>query len=385
MKKLLYLLLFAAIVIHFMFLQFLGVSSFITTVLFYYVIYLFLKALIYLRGKTPLAKVILTNAGICLVLLLLAEFCCTFIFNLKNGFMENKRGVYLSPYMHQRQLLFFHRLGFGGSRNTWEYGYLPNYTHFHSTIDFNYKVTYNKAGLRGPLPQTDTSFRICVLGDSFVEGYGAPADSTFPVLLEKYLRGYKKNTDVINGGTCGSNPASAINLYNNLLKNFHPDILLLELNDLDVKDYYAALHEGKMTLTEDLYAISHIFRLIYESGNFSELSSPAIKKMYIDKMISILEKFEAEITRSGKQLILMQALMQPQVYSETSLLRARLLKSQIPFIDLQKDYQRNMRNRPADLAQFFWEHDGHHTSRGYNLAAKIIAEKLIERKYVRIN
>src|SRR5258707_420722 len=61
----------------------------------------------------------------------------------------------------------------------------------HRSNEFDYEFRANKLGLRGPdvpFPKPAGTFRIVVLGDSFVAGYGVAEEHLLTSLLEKQLR-----------------------------------------------------------------------------------------------------------------------------------------------------------------------------------------------------
>lgn len=132
-------------------------------------------------------------------------------------------------------------------------------------MDFKFAVKYNAIGLRGTLPnlkKDNAEFRIITLGDSFMEGFGADEDSTFPELLRKKLNNSTKKISVVNGGKCGSNPMFETTLYKNSLAKWNPDLVIMEINICDIGEFEIASNQGKMPINEYFLAISHIYRIL---------------------------------------------------------------------------------------------------------------------------
>lgn len=61
----------------------------------------------------------------------------------------------------------------------------------------------NFAGLNVASAQSPATIKLAVLGDSLTAGYGLPADSAFPVRLQKALRDKGIQVDVLNAGVSG--------------------------------------------------------------------------------------------------------------------------------------------------------------------------------------
>ncbi len=86
------------------------------------------------------------------------------------------------------------------------------------------------------------TFRIAVLGDSFVAGLEVPMKKRFPRLLEKQLTEVTgKKIQVMNFGVRTISPAAEVQIYNTKVRRFHPDLVLLLVylgNDLGDDDAF---------------------------------------------------------------------------------------------------------------------------------------------------
>ena len=111
----------------------------------------------------------------------------------------------------------------------------PNVSFRHHSAEFDYLFHSNSRGLRGseiPLANPDGRFRIAVLGDSFVAGYGVPDDETMTVYLQRSLQPTPRKSgdegvQVINLGRSGTSTVRELDLYELLGRPYHPDVVIL--------------------------------------------------------------------------------------------------------------------------------------------------------------
>lgn len=337
-------------------------------------------------NNPELKKNILFNIRTIIILLLLVEFSCTFMFKILNTTEENEKGIYFSPYMKEKQIHVLYKLGIIKSeRNTWENGYDSCFSQRYKSKDFNYAVSYNSEGLRGKLVKNKkefNEFRIITLGDSFVEGYGTNEDSTFPKLLETYLQSENNKTTVINGGICGSNPYYELKLYKNKLEFYNPNLVIIVVNDLDLIDFSRIGLQGKIQFQEYFYAISHIYRaidaLLYLNKQTRLILSNTMTEN-LTKMINMLILFKEDLKKENRELLIVYLPLQSEVLSgKNGLLKTGLLNRKINFLDLQKEYRKELSINNNSPNIYYWKNDGHHTPIGYDLMAKSVAKKIKE-------
>ena len=397
MKKRFLFILIPLLIVHFLILHMYGISWFGTTLLFYYAIYKILNWLINFINSTEKRKTFLRNLQILMVLLLLIEFCQTFIFGTMNNFMENEKGIYFSEYMRHKQVKLLHDLGWKDVQIAWTNGYKPNTNRTHKAEEFEYSFTTNSYGLRGKLPfitKDSNEYRIIVLGDSFIEGFGTPNDSTFPVLLQQELQHTNKKTTVINAGICGSNPLYEIEFYSRKLQQFKPDLIILQTNITDLYDIEYAIHQGKMPVREYFSAVSHIFRGFYIGvlnnnliNEYASKSTVKKRNANIDLLIQELKKFKEHIEKDHTNLVIVYLPSKGETYNitedikPTKKLKKELLISGISIIDLENEYKKINFINTKNFKKYYWQKDGHHTPKGYYLMSEIVAEELIKKKF----
>lgn len=123
--------------------------------------------------------------------------------------------------------------------------------------DVDFKV--NAQGLRDnnySLQKPLDTFRILMLGDSFVEGFGVNIEDTYGKILEKSLNeNSSKKIEVINAGVSGWSPLSEYLYLREYGMLYQPDLVVLNLNATDFfddYDYYSRLtDDAKQILQKD--------------------------------------------------------------------------------------------------------------------------------------
>jgi hypothetical protein len=124
----------------------------------------------------------------------------------------------------------------------------PDASSFQRTLDYGVLVRTNALGMRDrphdPLPAPG-SFRIVVLGDSFMEAYQVPLEQSLPYLLQERLA--PRGVEVLNLGVGGYGTAQALLALEEEGLHYRPDLVVLAFyagNDVQNNSYAieAALH-----------------------------------------------------------------------------------------------------------------------------------------------
>ncbi len=124
----------------------------------------------------------------------------------------------------------------------------PDASSFQRTRDYGVLVRTNALGMRDrphdPLPAPG-SFRIVVLGDSFMEAYQVPLENSLPYLLQERLA--PRGVEVLNLGVGGYGTAQALLALEEEGLGYRPDLVVLAFyagNDVQNNSYAieAALH-----------------------------------------------------------------------------------------------------------------------------------------------
>lgn len=118
-----------------------------------------------------------------------------------------------------------------------DFGYrlTPNYIGQAKSYEYNHEIRINSIGLRDKeykIIKPEGTFRILILGDSFVFNYGIPYGKGFDALIEKNLN--QNNVDyeysgfeVINAGIGGYEPYDELKYYRKYLKQLTPDLVIM--------------------------------------------------------------------------------------------------------------------------------------------------------------
>ena len=384
MKKLYKYIFIFLLLIHLYFLHVYGIATFITSVIFYYCLYWLLKKITTKFFVKDIAKYYIHNLKMILFVLLFFEIFISLSNSKLNDFTEKKYFAFLSKYIKSKQLILFNKIGLTTNKVTsYENGYIPNTKKTHKTSEFSYKVYYNSIGLRGNLPKIikDTNeYRITIIGDSFVEGYGTTTDSTFPYLLNKKLNINTQNFSVINGGVCGSNPDYEIKLYNKLLKKYNSDLIIIELNNGDLLDYKISKAQGNMPFGEYFFACSKVYRVFYTLIN-NEINLNKHNKKEIAGLVNKISNFNDKLKNNSQTLLILYLPLKNEIFDAKNIsihneITRKLNENNIAFIDLHTLYRNYFNTQQDSLNLYYWKTDGHHNGKGYNLCAEIVTNEI---------
>jgi lysophospholipase L1-like esterase len=298
--------------------------------------------------------------------------------------------------------------GYNTVTDNWYRTYLPHQKVEYQNPDFNYPFYINAIGIREhelDTAKSDSVLRILVTGDSFAEGIGAPYDSTWPRLLEKYLQQEGVNAEVINAGVAGSDIYFAYAHYRDVLKNYKPDLIIASLNSSDYVEYLqrggmerfhadGTTHYKQAPWYEPLYHYSRLFRaLCHKFGGFwitglfvsaddYVTNSPTITKQFAD----VYGKFNSEAHKNGAVLI---ALLHPTPFElptneqpifesnikNIAYLQQLLTQQHITTYNLTTPLKQKFAR--AELATYCHPHDHHFKPIGYNYMAALLADSIL--------
>jgi hypothetical protein len=113
-----------------------------------------------------------------------------------------------------------------------------------SMEDHSFVIRTNHQGFRGikdfNYEKSPNVFRIAVLGDSFTFGQFVSDEETFPSQLETQLKTKFPQTkwEVLNFGVISYSPILYFRLYDRLVRNYKPDLVIVALDNSDLQDDY---------------------------------------------------------------------------------------------------------------------------------------------------
>jgi len=104
-------------------------------------------------------------------------------------------------------------------------------------------VETNRDGIRTPYErETFRAFatRIAILGDSFTFGFGVAQEDSMPTRLEQFLRQETHDDDlaVLNAGVVSYSPLLEKLLFDDIVRHYDPQLVLLVLDPTDIGDDY---------------------------------------------------------------------------------------------------------------------------------------------------
>ena len=114
-----------------------------------------------------------------------------------------------------------------------------NWTSVHDSAEFEVTVRTNALGLRGrrvSSPKDEGTYRIVMLGDSFVFGFGVEDDETLAAQLEATLGTRHEGIEVLNAGVPGWSTDQYYLFLRTRLDEITPDLVMLGLLDNDPGD-----------------------------------------------------------------------------------------------------------------------------------------------------
>ncbi len=276
----------------------------------------------------------------------------------------------------------------------------PHATKTLATTEFNYTHHYNSLGLRGDEPTADSSKKtIVILGDSFVEGQGAPDDSTWVRLLENKLNSrqvFSKQVQCINGGLAGSDVFFEFKVLEKYLLGMKPDHVILTINTSDIVDIIVRggnerfgeggrLYYQKPPWWEYIYQFSLITRaMVHSVGEYDwMLLSPEQKVTETESAMRklkdcILNDYVALSKSEGFKLTVV---LNPRLgeleqndFPFTELGNNPDLTREVQVINLHSEFVEWKKTTNAEYNSIFWPIDLHHNAAGYNLFAQIMSD-----------
>lgn len=156
------------------------------------------------------------------------------------------------------------------------------------------RTKINSFGMRGEeiLPKAQGEYRVLFLGDSYTKAAQVLDNNTYAHLLqEKLSKKSKLKIKSINSGRDGSSPAQYIQLANFYNAEIQPDVVVVQINDLD--------------FTEDMLNQERQFYVVQEKNTFKPVyvkhftSDNPVSKIFLKKLPQLSFLLEYSIARVG--------------------------------------------------------------------------------------
>lgn len=281
---------------------------------------------------------------------------------------------------------------------TWYLTRKPNTVLEVKQTEFSNSFPINSIGLKEkeiPSFANDSTKRLFVLGDSFVEGDGVDYYHSMPRYLEHLLDSSKMGFEVYSAGISGSDPFYCYTLLRDKLLPLHPTHVLFCFNNSDINDFiyrggmerfYAdgTTHNRPGPFLERMYAYSHLVRFVVRQMGYNELFMSKAQETKADSM-AVAAIYQC--LKQAKQLcdahnIKFAAVLQPlpntiaNNYENDPIapIATQYPADSINLINLYPSFasvlnQENYRN-------FSWEINGHYNEKGYQVFANQLYKDL---------
>jgi len=287
-------------------------------------------------------------------------------------------------------------------RDSWLWLHKPNDSLVAPKPEFVFVRSTNSFGLSDAEIDTSdkTSLTIIGIGDSFTEGTGVSADSTWLKKLEYGLKAnINKDVRVINAGIGGSDPVFEYVLLEQKLIHFSPDLVIMTINSSDIWDiglrggFERFKSDGTTGLPtpgwEYFYKASHVIRLLvhnvfgYNHDLLKQRDFDANKARFngiIQEVFVKLKKLSAE--HDFKSIVVIQPLVydfQSDIYEDDQMNAALhyLDSSGFNYLDLKDCISEEMNLKSKEVSNLYWPVDGHFNQDGYNLFADCVLETVL--------
>ncbi len=278
----------------------------------------------------------------------------------------------------------------------------PEETFTTTRPEFEYTRKCNSLGIpdkEWPVAKKNGEKRILILGDSFTEGVGAPADSSYPAILRSIYNTVDTNITIMNAGIAGNDPCVSFVTYRDILRKYHPDIVVQSLSSNDM-DTDLATKGGLERFQQDstvkfrdapwwepVYALSYVSRVFFHAAGYNQLLiktpfSSNEKKQLDIKAIDLFKQYSKLISQEGAKLIVVlqpdESTVDDQRYSydmsyitkEISTMKATEVHDMLPF------YTAYFKTKNISHKDYYWQQDHHHNSRGYTVMALAVKDIL---------
>ncbi len=164
---------------------------------------------------------------------------------------------------------------------------VPNMDVIHSRGCFTGHVVTNRWGFRDrdrTLDKPAGTFRIALMGDSVVEGAHVNPDQVMNIQMEQQLQsqGYH-NVEVMDFAVEGIGTTQELIMYQQRVRQFHPDLVIVGLSDNDVMN-------NSSTLQPKSYGIHTWYSPYYNLDAAGNLVFQPVESRPFNGLVSFLEK-----------------------------------------------------------------------------------------------
>lgn len=305
------------------------------------------------------------------------------------------------------------------------YTLTPDYESYWTTEDFTEHAQTNSQGFRNIeiTAKKQGSYRIVVVGDSFVYGHGISENEfTFPSQLEVRLKQQypKKNIEVINTGVKGYSPDQEYRFITTRLSSLDPDLVIWEINPHDVYNLLSFPSLYDLSVDGRLIPTSAKMTGLFIKGWFIQNAPATLKKSkvvtavvnflpqipWLNRVLFIPQKdrlgwaerkFASELIAGAdflkKKNIKLAVILFPVKYSYLDgeykypdddinpvleRVSTELTADEFPIFDIGEDlWQKYDKRTIKEILKLFFPNDYHFNEKGVYEAAEIVAKHLL--------
>jgi lysophospholipase L1-like esterase len=294
---------------------------------------------------------------------------------------------------------------------TWFHTFQPDTTVRNQKAEFLHVRTINSLGFPDrefTTAKTHDEYRMLALGDSFTEGVGTSAETTWVKVAEARLaeRYPARRITSLNAGVSGSDPYFEYMLLKEKLQAFHPDLVIVAINSSDLNEAIARggserfRPDGTVAYStrpgwDRLYGLSYIWRaIVHEVLGYNTLfvkshDAPARNREAARLIALALDSIRDFCRDHGINLLVVSHPQQGDVelgrygWSEYDDLMRRLERDpDLQFVDLLKYYTQHGLMTKEMASELYWPLDYHHKTKGYRIMGEAIAANIVERGFV---
>ncbi len=303
---------------------------------------------------------------------------------------------YLNTYLENR-----HKYYFESPYSKWQDSWFRVWgeNHYLKTPEYSFYREINSLGFSDiePKIEKDTNeFRILALGDSFTEGDGSHADSTWMKFLERKIakEDFGKSFNFINAGICGSDPFYEYVLLKEKLLKYKPNLIIVMINESDVYDVIFRggmerfapdykLNLPKAPWFEPIFAMSHLSRLIFQYLGYNEYmiqTSTQTKKFELSEkqIYDVIIEFQKLADENEiKFIIAMNPIKHELIkkkYTMQNLSDKLEADSSLIYLNLLNYFL--YEEKITNFDNLFWVHDGHNNAKGYEVLARGLLHRI---------
>ena len=306
---------------------------------------------------------------------------------------ENNQGKYISPYMVRH--------------NTWLLLRLANAQIQLVQPEFSYSFQTNSLGLRDKehlIEKPAGTKRILVLGDSLVEGQGAPFEAVWPKVLENGLNEQNGGQwEIILAGVAGSDPFYCRQLIKERLMQYEPDMVIMAISSFDVTDVVARGGQERFAPGDKVrynappawefwFSTSRLVRFIsMRAFGYDWLLQPPEKQEGSKKVAHRqIADLAADMEKMGREKgFSLLFVLQPQLHElkaktysyDLERLGRQIQDKGIEVCDIMPCMKNRILSTGYSPEAFFWEKDYHPNSLGYSVYADCVQDFLKQKAF----